>query len=94
MRTNVTTVVTINSVFGYGQDRVVSLVGESCACAAQHLDSRHAKQDRAWASALKRMWLMAAAAFGPAPLATLTRVAITGPRRLRERLRSPELVLA
>jgi hypothetical protein len=94
MRTNNSTVVTINSVFGYGQDRVVSLVRQSCACAAQHLEPRHAKRDRAWARALKRMWFMAADLFGSDRITTLTCVVITGPRRLRERLLSPKFVLA
>ena len=94
MRTFVNTVVTSSNVFGYGQDGVVSLVSDSCACGAQHLESRHAKRARAWARAPKRGWLMAAATSGMSGITELTCLVITGPRRLRERLLSPELVLA
>lgn len=93
MRT-VNAVVTSNSVFGFGQDCVVSFDSDSYAPAAQHLDSRHAKRARAWARASKRAWLMAAAMLGLTRITGLTCPVITGPRRLRERLWSPELVLA
>jgi hypothetical protein len=94
MRTYVNAVVTSNSVFGFGQDCVVSLVNDSCAYAAQHLESRHAKRARAWARAPKRAWLMAAATSGLSRMTELTCLVITGPRRLRERLLSPDVVLA
>ena len=93
MRTNVNHLVANRTVFGFGQDRVVSLRNDSCAHAAQHLESRHAsKRARGMTLALKRLWSAAAAA-GPALKTKWTCLAITGPERLTVRRMSPVVVV-
>ncbi len=93
MRTNTNAAVTNRNVFGFGQDRVVSLGASSCASAAQHLELRHAskhlgRQDRG----LKRRGTAAA---GTAPTTAKTmRLAITGPQWQPVRVTSPGLVMA
>jgi hypothetical protein len=92
MRTFVNTAVANCNVFGFGQDRVVSLWNDSCAYAAQHLESRHAgKRARGLTRALKRLGSAAAAA-GPVLKAKWTCLAISGPMRLTVRRMSPVVV--
>ncbi len=104
MRTSINNIVANVNVFGFGQDRVVvsSLLG-TCANAAQHLETRHAKRARgSWAKRDKRYWLMPAATAAvtvtAAMAATLAKLimslAIVGPQRLGMRQMSPALVLA
>ena len=93
MRTNINSDNANRTVFGFGQDRVVSLRNDSCARAAQHLHSWHAsKRARGMTSTLKRLWSVAVMA-GPAPKAKPTRLAITGPVRPTVRLMSPVVVV-
>jgi hypothetical protein len=95
MRTNMNFAVANRSVFGFGQDRVVSLQGDSYAHAAQHLELRHAgKRMRDMANTLKRSWSVVAVAAGSAPKAKYTCLAITGPLRLTVRPTSPVVVAA
>lgn len=98
MRTSINNIVANVNVFGFGQDRVVvSSLSGTCATAAQHLETRHAKRARGtWAKREKRYWLMpAATAAAVATLAKLiTSLAIVGPQRLGMRQMSPALVLA
>ena len=92
MRTNLISAVVNGNVFGFGQDRVVSLRNDSCARAAQHLHAGYVgKRARKWAGALKRAWsaLMA----GPARMAEATCLAITGPARRTARIVSPVVVV-
>lgn len=92
MRTSINTTVANRTVFGFGQDRVVSLGGDSYARAAQHLHSRPAsKRARGMAWALKRLW--SAAAAGLAPVAKCTCLAITGSERPMVRPMSPVVVV-
>lgn len=96
MRTSINTIVASVNVFGFGQDRVVvSSLIDTCAYAAQHLETRHAKRARGWAQRSKRSWLatavMASAARMPGLMSSL---GITGRKRLPVRLTSPVLVLA
>lgn len=92
MRTNINTAIANCSVFGFGQDRIVSLRNDSCAHAAQHLQSRHASnRARGLAQALKRCWSAAVVA-GPALKAKWTCLAVTGPMRLTVRRMSPVVV--
>lgn len=84
MRTNINTAVTNCSVFGLSQDVVVTVGGDSCAYAAQHLESRHAsKRARGWGLELKRSWPMTVAMAGAALITEALCLVITGPRRLR-----------
>jgi hypothetical protein len=93
MRTSVTTTVANCNVFGTSQDRVVSLRDDSCAYAAQHLESRHAsKRARSLASAFKRRWSWLVGMAGVGLEATATCLAITGPARPAVRLLSPVVV--
>ncbi|MEX0676148.1 MAG: hypothetical protein WD063_03685 [Pirellulales bacterium] len=93
MRTYVNSVVANRNVIGFGQDRVVSFRNDSCAPAAQHLESRHAaKRARGLTRALKRMGSAAAVA-APALKAKWTCLAITGPARLTVRQMSPVVVV-
>lgn len=93
MRTNVNHLVANRTVFGFGQDRVVSLRNDSCAHAAQHLESRHAsKRARGLTEALKRRCSTAATA-GLALKAKWTCLAITGSERLTVRRMSPVVVV-
>jgi len=93
MRTYINSVVANRNVFGFGQDRVVSLGNDSCAPAAQHLESRHAsKRARGMTLALGRLWSAAAMA-GQALKAKRTCLAITGPERLTVRPMSPVVVV-
>jgi hypothetical protein len=98
MRTSINNIVANVNVFGFGQDRVVvSSLSGTCATAAQHLETRHAKRARgSWAKRDKRYWLMpAATAAAAATLAKLIMsLAIVGPQRLGMRQLSPALVLA
>ncbi len=92
MRTNINAVTNCN-VFGFGQDRVVSLTNDSCAYAAQHLHSRHAsKRARGPAGAVKRRAMATAVMAGAVSKAKPTCLAITGPQWQPVRLTSPELV--
>lgn len=94
MRTIVNSAVANCNVFGFGQDRVVSPLNDSCAYAAQHLESRHAsKRARGLTRALKRRWSTVAVA-GTVLKAKWTSLAITGPMRPTVRLMSPVVVLA
>ncbi len=91
MRTNINSF-TICNVFGFGQDRVVSLWIDSCASAAQHLHKRHSSyRARERARALKRVTVVAAVT-GAALKAMAMRLAITGPQWQPVRLTSPVLV--
>ena len=93
MRTYINSVVANRTVFGFGQDRVVSLRNDSCAHAAQHLESRHAsKRACGMTLALKRRCSTAATA-GPARKVKWTCLAITGPERLTVRRMSPVVVV-
>ena len=95
MRTNINAAVTNRNVFGFGQDRVVSLWNDSCAFAAQHLASRHAsKRARELARTLKRRGSSTAVMAGAVPKAKPTCLAITGPQWQPVRRTSPELVTA
>lgn len=96
MRTSINNIVANVNVFGFGQDRVVvSSLSGTCAYAAQHLETRHAKRARGWAKRDKRDWLTTAAMAAAATLAKLiTSLAIVGPQRLGMRQMSPALVLA
>jgi hypothetical protein len=79
MRTYLNTVVTNRTVFGFGQDRVVSSLG-TCAHAA-HLVSRHAcHRARKSARALKRRGSEVAAWASAALVAMPLGLAITGPQ--------------
>jgi len=87
MRTNLNTV-TNGNVFGFVQDRVVSLSADSCRHAAQHL--WHAsKRARGLSRSLKRSGL-GSAALAAAPMAMPTCMAITGRQPVRHV--SPALV--
>jgi len=93
MRTNIFTAVTNRNVFGFGQDRVVSLWIDSCASAAQHLHVRHASRRAVGiVRALKRRVYVTAAAASAAPKAMAMCLAITGPQWQPVRLTSPVLV--
>ena len=93
MRTFVNTAVANCNVFGFGQDRVVSLQNDSCARAAQHLHSWHAsKHARGMTLAFKRLWSAAAAA-GTALKVKLTCLTVTGLERLTVRRMSPVVVV-
>jgi hypothetical protein len=95
MRTNINTAVANRNVFGFGQDRAVAQRNDSCACAAQHLESRHAsKRARSLARALKRRWSLLVGMAGAGPMATWTYLAITGPARPTVRVVSPVVVLS
>ena len=98
MRTSINNIVANVNVFGFGQDRVVvSSLADTCAHAAQHLETRHAtsKRARGWAERAKRSWLATAAMAGAARMAELiTSLAIYGPQRLPVRHLSPVLVQA
>ena len=95
MRTNVNTAVTNRNVFGFGQDRVVSSWSDSYACAAQHLEPRHAsKRARATATAFKRRGSVTAVMAGTVQMVKQTCLAITGPLRLPVRLLSHKLLLS
>lgn len=97
MRTSFINIVANVNVFGFGQGRVVvSSLIETCAHAAQHLDTRHdSKRDRGWAGRAKRRWPAAAAAAVAVTTAKLlTSLAEMGPQRLPVRQMSPALVLA
>ena len=95
MRTNINTSVTNRNVFGFGQDRAVSLWNDSCAYAAQHLASRHAsKRARELARSLMRGGSGTAVMAGADPKAKQTCLAITGPQWQPVRRTSPELVTA
>lgn len=92
MRTNINPVVANRTVFGFGQDRVVSMRNDSYAHVAQHLESRHAsKRARGMTVTLKRLWSTAATA-GLALKVKWTCLAITGPERLTVRRMSPVVV--
>ena len=94
MRTNINFVVTNGTVFGFGQDRVVSLTSDAtCARAAQHLDPWHAsKRARGLWRHLKRRGTAVMA--GAALEARLIYLAITGPQGRVVRHMSPALVTA
>lgn len=95
MRTNINTTVANRNVFGFGQDRVVSSWNDSYACAAQHLEPRHAsKRARATATASKRRGRVSAVMAGTVPMVEQTCLAITGPLRLPVRLWSHKLLLS
>jgi hypothetical protein len=99
MRTSINNIVANVNVFGFGQDRVVvSSLSGTCATAAQHLETRHAKRARGqWAKRDKRYWLLAAATAAAAPVTLaklISSLAIVGPQRLGMRQMSPALVLA
>lgn len=104
MRTSINNIVANVNVFGFGQDRVVvSSLSDTCAHAAQHLETRHAKRARGeWAKRDKRYWFTAAATAAAAVTAAMavtlakliTSLAIVGPQRLGMRQMSPALVLA
>jgi hypothetical protein len=89
MRTNLNTV-TNGNVFGFVQDRVVTLSADSCHQAAQHLASWHvSKRARGLSRSLKRSGL-GSAALAAAPMAMPTCMAITGRQPVRHV--SPALV--
>jgi hypothetical protein len=94
MRTSIINIVANVNVFGFGQGRVVvvSSFGDTCAYAAQHLETRHSKRARGWAQRSKRPWLATAAAALMAKL--MPGLAMVGPQRLPVRLLSPVPVLA
>ena len=97
MRTSINSIVANVNVFGYGQDRVVvSSLFDTCACAAQHLETRHvSKRARGWAERFKCAWHATAAMADAARMAGLIMsLAIIGPQRLPVRQMSPALVLA
>jgi hypothetical protein len=96
MRTYINNIVANVNVFGFGQDRVVvSSLIDTCAHAAQHLETRHAKRARGWAQRSKRSWLATAAMASAARMPGLMpSLGITGRKRLPVRLTSPVLVLA
>ena len=94
MRTSLNNVITNRTVFGLGQDRVVSLT-DTCAHAAQHLDSRHAaKRARSMARALKRRVAVTAGMASAVLMAKPWRLAITGPQWQPVRHLSPVPVTA
>jgi hypothetical protein len=94
MRTIFNTAVANCNVFGFGQDRVVSPLKDSCAYAAQHLELRHAgKRARGLTLALTRCWSTVAVT-GTALKAKWSSLAISGPMRLTVRRMSPVVVLA
>jgi hypothetical protein len=94
MRTYTNATVTNGNVFGFGQDRVVSLRNvDTCAHAAQHLSSRSARERaRGLASAPWRA--LAAAMATVARKAKPMGMAITGPQWQPVRRTSPALVIA
>lgn len=94
MRTNIFTAVTNRNVFGFGQDRVVSLWIDSCVRARQHLHVRHASRRAVGIvrAAKRRVYVTAAAATTQAPKAMAMCLAITGPQWQPVRLTSPVLV--
>jgi len=94
MRTNINSTVANRTVFGYRQDRVVSLRNDSCNRAAQHLHPWHAsKRACGMTTTFKRLWSTAAAA-GAAPKAKPTCLVITGPERPTVRLMSSVVVVS
>jgi hypothetical protein len=96
MRTSINNIVANVNVFGFGQDRVVvSSLADTCAHAAQHLETRHAKRARGWAQRSKRPWLITAAMAGAARMPELMlSLGMYEPQRLPVRLVSPVPVLA
>ena len=88
MRTNITSF-TNRNVFGLSQGRVVSLLTDSCARAAQHLESRHGKHAAAMARAFKRR--AAATMSGAVLKAKWMYLVITGPQWQPVRQGSPDL---
>lgn len=94
MRTNINTAVANRNVIGYRQDRaIVSLQDDSCACAAQHLESRHASKRATHLSSAFKRWSWLVGMAGTGTEATLTRLAIPGPVRPTGRVTSPVVVL-
>jgi hypothetical protein len=91
MRTSINFAVTNGNVIGLGQDRVVSS-NDTCAHAAQHLPTWHArKRGRGTWCFMKRY---AAAMAGAALEARHLCLVITGPQGQRARRTSPALVTA
>jgi hypothetical protein len=88
MRTNITSF-TNRNVFGLGQGRAVSLLTDSCARAAQHLESRHAKHAVARVRAMKRR--ATATMAGAVLKAKWMYLVITGPQWQPVRQGSPDL---
>lgn len=96
MRTSIINIVANVNVFGYGQGRVVvvSSFEDTCAHAAQHLETRHTKRARGWAQRSKRRWLATADAAAALMAKLMPGLAMVEPLRLPVRLLSPVPVLA
>ena len=95
MRTYFNVVVTNCTVFGFGQDRVVSSLNATDAHAAQHLAIRHAsKRARGPAYALKRRGSGTAVVAGAVQWSKQMCLAMLGPQWQPVRLTSPTVVIA